>query len=56
MAEMDATNAKLRETRDRLLPLLITCPSEGRAQEVRQLSRREIDRPALRDDGRGLDG
>jgi hypothetical protein len=55
MAEIDATNAKLRETRDRPVPLLLTRLPEGWAQEFRQLTRREIDRPALRDDEWGPD-
>jgi hypothetical protein len=55
MAEMDATNAKLRETRDRLVLLLITRPSEGWDHKFRQITRREIDRLALRDGERGHD-
>jgi len=50
MAETDATNAKLRETWDRLVLLLITLPREGWEQEFRQITRREIQRLTPPDD------
>jgi hypothetical protein len=52
----DATNAKLREAQDRPVLLLITRPREGWEQEVQEITCLEIDRPALRDDGRGTMG
>jgi hypothetical protein len=42
MAEMDATNAKLRETWDRLVLLLIAQPREGWVHEFREITRREV--------------
>jgi hypothetical protein len=47
MAEMDATNTKLRETWDRLVLLLITLPREGWEHEFWEITRREIQRLAL---------
>jgi hypothetical protein len=44
MAETDATNAKLRETWDRLVLLLIALPREGWEHEFREITRREIHR------------
>jgi hypothetical protein len=44
------TNAKLRETWDRLVLLLITRPCEGWEAEFRSITRREIERLALPED------
>ncbi|MDP9476415.1 MAG: hypothetical protein M3R38_12165 [Actinomycetota bacterium] len=43
---MDATNARLRETWDRLVLLLIAEPREGWEREFREITRREIERLA----------
>jgi hypothetical protein len=50
MAEMDATNAKLRETWDRQVLLLISLPPEGWKHEFRQITRRVIQRLASPDE------
>ncbi len=49
---MERTNARLRETWDRLVLLLITEPREGWEREVREISRREIERLAIENPSR----
>jgi hypothetical protein len=44
---MGATNAKLRETWDRLVLLLIALPREGWEHEFREITSQEIQRLAL---------
>jgi hypothetical protein len=44
MREMDDKTAKLRETWDRLVLLLIAHPREGWEREFRDITRREIER------------
>ncbi len=44
---MGDTNAKLRETWDRLVLLLIARPCEGWESEFRDITRREVERLAL---------
>jgi hypothetical protein len=43
---MDATNAKIRETWDRLVLLLIVLPRDGWVREFREITRREVYRLA----------
>jgi hypothetical protein len=50
MAEMDIPNTKLRETRDRLVLLLISLSREGWVHEFRQITPREIHRLASPDE------
>jgi hypothetical protein len=47
MAVQDATNAKLRETCDRLALLLIALPREGWELEFRTITHRKIYRQTL---------
>ncbi len=49
MRETDATNAKLRETWDRLVLLLIAAPREGWEREFREITRREVKRLEVSD-------
>jgi hypothetical protein len=50
-----AKNAKLRETWDRLVLLLITLPREGWEHEFREITRREIQRLVPLDEGKAGD-
>lgn len=45
--KMDAANAKLRETWDRLVLLLIAEPRKGWEREFREITRREVERLEL---------
>jgi hypothetical protein len=47
MAGLDHRSAKLRETWDRLVLLLITSPREGWETEFKEITRREIERLAV---------
>ncbi len=47
MREMDATDARYRETWDRLVLLLITEPRKGWEREFGEITRREIERLAI---------
>jgi hypothetical protein len=49
---MDTKNAKLRETWDRLVLLLITRPLKGWELEFQDITRREIERLAVSDEER----
>ncbi len=51
----DAAVNKLRETWDRLVPLLIAQPREGFEPEFEELIRREIERRAVPDGESGHD-
>lgn len=53
MNEKDKNNADLREYWDRLVLLLITEPRKGWEREFQQITRREIERLAIRGDERG---
>jgi hypothetical protein len=55
MAETDAKYAKLRGFQDQLVLLQITRLLEGREQESRQITRREIHWLTFRDGERGHD-
>lgn len=47
----DAKNAKLQETWDRLVLLLIAEPRAGWEREFLEITRREVERLAVRDEG-----
>ncbi len=52
----DAEDTKLQETWDRLVLLLIVEPREGWEREFLEITRREIERLAIRGDGGECDG
>jgi hypothetical protein len=56
MGETDNTTAKLRETWDRLVLLLIAHPREGWEQEFRDITRREIERLYVPEKRESADG
>ncbi len=47
MRETDVADAKLRETWDRLVLLLITKPRKGWEREFHEITRREVERLEL---------
>lgn len=54
--ETETKVAKLQETWDRLVLLLIAEPRAGWEREFLEITRREVGRLAVRDDGPGRDG
>ncbi len=54
--EMQTKEAKLQETWDRLILLLIAEPRAGWEREFLEITRREVGRLAARDEGLGRDG
>jgi hypothetical protein len=53
--EANAAEAKLRETWDRLVLLLIAEPRKGWEREFREITRREVERLELPDSESGSD-